>query len=58
MTAKDIAALPTIGLSAKGVESVLVRVIRLVRDRMVGMQIQMGSKSTHGEKGFLPAESY
>jgi RNA polymerase sigma-70 factor, ECF subfamily len=55
MTAKDIAALPTIGLSAKGVESVLVRVIRLVRDRMVGMQIQMG---TQGEKGFLPAESY
>jgi RNA polymerase sigma-70 factor, ECF subfamily len=58
MTAKDIAALPTIGLSAKGVESVLVRVIRLVRERMVGMQIQMGSKPTQGEKGFLPAESY
>jgi RNA polymerase sigma-70 factor (ECF subfamily) len=58
MTAKDIAALPTIGLSAKGVESVLVRVIRLVRERMVGMHIQMGSKATHEEKGFLPAESY
>jgi RNA polymerase sigma-70 factor (ECF subfamily) len=58
MTAKDIAALPTIGLSAKGVESVIVRVIRLLRERMVGMQIQLGSKSTQGEKGFLPAESY
>jgi RNA polymerase sigma-70 factor (ECF subfamily) len=57
MTAKDIAALPTIDLSAKGVESVIVRVIRLLRERMVGMQIQIGSKSP-GEKGFLSAESY
>ena len=57
MTAKDISALPTIGLSDKGVESVIVRMIRLLRERMVGMQIQIGSKSP-GEKGFLPAESY
>jgi len=54
MTAKDIAALPTIGLSAKGVESVIVRVIRLVRDRMVGMQIQIGPKPSHGEKRISP----
>jgi RNA polymerase sigma-70 factor (ECF subfamily) len=58
MTAKDIAALPTIGLSPKGVESVIVRIIRLVRERMVRMQIQIGSKPAQGEKGFLPAESY
>jgi RNA polymerase sigma-70 factor (ECF subfamily) len=58
MTAKDISALPTIGLSAKGVESVIVRVIRLVRERMIGMQIQIGPKPPHGEKGFLPAKSY
>ncbi|HWY59693.1 MAG TPA: sigma-70 family RNA polymerase sigma factor [Terriglobales bacterium] len=57
MTAKDIAALPTIDLSDKGVESVIVRTIRLLRERMVGMQIQLGSKS-QGEKGFLTAESY
>lgn len=56
MTAKDIAALPTIGLSTKGVESVIVRLIRLLREQMVGMKIQIGS--TPGEKGFLPAESY
>lgn len=56
MTAKDIAALPTIGLSAKGVESVIVRVTRLLRERMVDMQI--GSGSRPGEKGLLPAESY
>jgi RNA polymerase sigma-70 factor, ECF subfamily len=58
MTAKDIAALPTIGLSAKGVESVIVRLVRLLRERIVGMQIQTDSKSTPEEKGFLPAESY
>jgi RNA polymerase sigma-70 factor (ECF subfamily) len=57
MTAKDIAALPTIDLTAKGVESVIVRVIRLLRERMVGLHIQMSSESA-GEKGFLPAESY
>jgi RNA polymerase sigma-70 factor, ECF subfamily len=38
MSAKDIAALPTIGLSAKGVESVIVRVIRILRERMISMQ--------------------
>lgn len=58
MTAKDIAALPTIGLSAKGVESVIVRMIRLLRERLVALQIQGGSKSTKREKGFFPAESY
>jgi RNA polymerase sigma factor (sigma-70 family) len=58
MTAKDISALPTIGLSPKGVESVIVRLIRLVRERMVRMQIQIGPKPGQGEKGFLPAESY
>ena len=56
MTAKDIAALPTIGLSAKGVESVIARVVRLLRERMVDMQI--GSGPRQGEKGLLPAESY
>jgi RNA polymerase sigma-70 factor, ECF subfamily len=58
MTAKDIAALPTIGLSAKGVESVIVRTVRLVRERMVDMRIEVGPKATDGEKGILPAESY
>jgi len=56
MTAKDIAALPTMDLSAKGVESVIVRVIRLLRERIVGMQIQIGSRLP--EKGFLTADSY
>lgn len=58
MTAKDIASLPKIGLSAKGVESVIVRMIRLVRERMLAMQIQIHAKPGPGEKGFIPAESY
>lgn len=58
MSAKDIAALPTIGLSAKGVESAILRLTRLVREQLVSMRSQVGSKSSQGEKGFLPAESY
>jgi hypothetical protein len=45
-------------LSAKGVESVIVRMIRLVRERMLAMQIQVHAKPGPGEKGFIPAESY
>ena len=58
MTAKDIAALPTVGLSAKGVESAVFRLARLVRDQLVRVRLQTGSASTPCEKGFLPAESY
>lgn len=57
MTAKDIASLPTIGLSAKGIESVIVRVTRLLRERVVGLQMEIRSKAT-GEEGFSPAQSY
>lgn len=35
MTAKAIAGLPTIGLTAKGVEAVIFRLTRLVRERIV-----------------------
>lgn len=55
MSAKDIAALPAIGLSAKGVESAIFRLTRLVRERLVAMKSETGTKSTTGEKGFLPA---
>jgi RNA polymerase sigma-70 factor (ECF subfamily) len=57
MSAKDIAALPNIDLSAKGVESALFRLTRLVREQLAGLQPRTGSKLT-GEKGFLSAESY
>jgi len=58
MSAKDIATLPTICLSAKGVESVIFRLTRMVREQLVGFQLQKGSSLMPGEKGFLQAESY
>lgn len=58
LTAKDIAALPTVGLSPKGVESVIFRLTRLVREQMVAMGTQRPTNSNPGEKGFLPAGSY
>jgi hypothetical protein len=36
MSAKGIAALPTVGLTAKGVESAIFRLTRLVREQIVG----------------------
>jgi RNA polymerase sigma-70 factor (ECF subfamily) len=58
MTAKDIAALPTVGLSSKGVESAIFRLTRLVREQVVAMESQRPSNSNSGGKGFLPAGSY
>lgn len=58
LTAKDIAALPGFDLTAKGVESVLVRVVRLVRDRLISLQQPTLKKVEPGEKGFLAAESF
>lgn len=58
MSARDIAALRTIGLSAKGVESAIFRLTRLVREQLVSMKTPTGSKSPREEKGFLPAGPY
>ena len=38
MSTKEIACLPTIGLGAKGVGSVIERLKRLIRDQILGMQ--------------------
>lgn len=48
LTAKEIADLPTIGLSLKGVESTLHRLTQLVRARLVE---EHPRKSSSGEKG-------
>lgn len=40
MTAKSIAALPTIGLTAKGVEAAIFRLTRQVREQVVGVGTQ------------------
>jgi RNA polymerase sigma-70 factor, ECF subfamily len=57
MSAKDISALPTIGLSAKGVESAIFRLTRLVREQLVDMQLETDSKSSLRKKGLFPAGS-
>lgn len=51
MSAKAIAALPTVGLSAKGVESAICRLTRMVREKIVGLQPNQIVASTKQEKG-------
>ena len=58
MSAKAIAALPTVGLTAKGVESAIFRLTRLVREQVAGLRPQTSGSPQLGEKGFRPAESY
>jgi RNA polymerase sigma-70 factor (ECF subfamily) len=58
MSAKAIAALPTVGLTAKGVESAIFRLTRLVREQIAGLRPQTSGSTQLGEKGFRPAESY
>ncbi|MGA7218204.1 MAG: sigma-70 family RNA polymerase sigma factor [Candidatus Sulfotelmatobacter sp.] len=58
MTAKTIAALPAVGLDAKGVESVIFRLTRLVREEITGVRLKNSAPPQPGEKGFRPAESY
>ena len=57
MSAKSIAALPTVGLTPKGVESAIFRLTSLVRERMVQFRSESDGKEP-GQKGFRPAESY
>jgi len=58
MSAKAIAALPTVDLTAKGVESAIFRLTRLVREQIVGLRSRTSTSPQPGEKGFRPAESY
>jgi RNA polymerase sigma-70 factor, ECF subfamily len=58
MSAKAIAVLPTVGLGAKGVESAILRLTRLVREELTGRRSQTSESPQPGEKGFSPAESY
>jgi RNA polymerase sigma-70 factor, ECF subfamily len=58
LSAKAIAALPTVGLTAKGVESAILRLTRLVREQIVLSRSQTSASLQQGEKGLRPAESY
>jgi RNA polymerase sigma-70 factor, ECF subfamily len=56
LQASAIAALPTIGLSTKGVESSLLRLTRLVRKTLARERSERASGSAEGE-GIQPSES-
>jgi RNA polymerase sigma-70 factor (ECF subfamily) len=58
MSSKTIAALPTVGLTAKGVESAILRLTRLVRQQIVNIRSESSGGRERDEKGFRPAESY
>jgi RNA polymerase sigma factor (sigma-70 family) len=57
LAASAIAALPTIGLSTKGVESTLLRLTRQVRDRLTAKSLPARTSSTNAVKGIERAES-
>jgi RNA polymerase sigma-70 factor, ECF subfamily len=56
LAASAIAALPTIGLTVKGVESTLQRLTKQVRQRLVSSEQESGKPDTP-EKGIPPVES-
>ena len=58
MSAKAIATLPVVGLTAKGVESAILRLTRLVRQHIVNFRSEPSGNSEPGKKGFHRAESY
>lgn len=58
LSAKAIAALPTVGLSAKGVESAIFRLTHLVRERLAGLRSQSSVSIAPGRKGFRASESF
>jgi RNA polymerase sigma-70 factor, ECF subfamily len=58
LTAKAIAALPTVRLTAKGVETAILRLTRLVRERLVVIRLHPDHPADPDEKGFRPAASY
>lgn len=57
-SARDIAADPRFGLTAKGVESTIARVTRVARERMGGNWSRRGSRTTRTGPAYLrPAEA-
>ena len=58
MTAQAISTLPSIGLSTKGVESLILRLTRLIRSELAEARFKSEVEANRAaKKGFLPAES-
>jgi RNA polymerase sigma-70 factor, ECF subfamily len=58
LSAKAISLLPTVELTAKGVESAIFRLTHLVREKLVNLRHRSSLTSGTDEKGFRSAESY
>jgi len=58
LSAKAIAALPSVDLTAKGVESVILRITSLVREEIVQKRLKNVGENQADQKGFRSAESY
>jgi RNA polymerase sigma-70 factor (ECF subfamily) len=58
LSAADIAALPEVGLTTKGVESQILRITRDIREQMTTRKSQVSETKSGGSEGILPAESF
>jgi len=57
LTAKEIAALPTTGLTVKGVESVILRLKSLIREKVIDLRGDPSPRSELSPKGFRTEKS-
>jgi RNA polymerase sigma-70 factor, ECF subfamily len=58
LSANAIAALPAIGLTTKGVESLILRITRELRQQMTKPTHGLHDDGLEGNEGILPAESF
>jgi RNA polymerase sigma-70 factor (ECF subfamily) len=58
LSARAIADLPGQELSTKGVETIISRITRQLRDRMSQTDRGVGHEKRHAAEGILPAESF
>jgi RNA polymerase sigma-70 factor (ECF subfamily) len=55
LSARNIADLPGIGLTTKGVESILLRITKELRERMAEPKAEVSEQLQRGPEGFVPA---
>jgi RNA polymerase sigma-70 factor (ECF subfamily) len=55
LSARNIADLPGIGLTTKGVESILLRITKELRERMAEPKVAVHDQLQRGPEGFVPA---
>jgi RNA polymerase sigma-70 factor, ECF subfamily len=58
LTASSIASLPDVGLTTKGVESLILRITRDLRETMAGSKQRVAAPGLGGAEGIRTAESF